>query len=338
MQSAKDSIHAAAAQDPVGSYERAGMQAGILRRVGNVWQGICPFHADANSPSFTVYPNGTFHCFGCRAHGDLIAFFMRTRNIVSFAEALAELGRVLNVSSSATSPRREPRATKTASTHLPPIPAQVVEGLHAALLADEGRLRWLCTRKALPLSIVKLARLGIGTSPHVKWGGLRFTIPVPDLNDGNAWRDIRGYRPGGTKTGLSKMLPWQAGRGAATVYPWPWVCGMSELVWCEGEVDALNLIARGIGAVTATCGAGGALGSLALPDLSGHSIRVLGDADNAGEEMLAQLPDRLYQAGAERVTVLRWPETLPDGSTIPTGFDVSDYLARTGGDLGGLGL
>jgi hypothetical protein len=33
---------------------------------------VCPFdeHIDTD-PSFTVYPDGSYHCFGCRAHGTL---------------------------------------------------------------------------------------------------------------------------------------------------------------------------------------------------------------------------------------------------------------------------
>jgi DNA primase len=49
--------------------------------------GRCPFHDDQN-PSFVVFPStATFHCFGCRAHGDVIDFLMRIEK-VSFKEAL----------------------------------------------------------------------------------------------------------------------------------------------------------------------------------------------------------------------------------------------------------
>ena len=38
---------------------------------------LCPFHAE-KSPSFTVDDRrGTFHCFGCGAHGGVIDFLMR---------------------------------------------------------------------------------------------------------------------------------------------------------------------------------------------------------------------------------------------------------------------
>jgi DNA primase len=58
-----------------------------LRPSGERRVARCPFHDDEN-PSFVVFPaTGTFHCFGCRAHGDVIAFLMRVEQ-VSFKKAL----------------------------------------------------------------------------------------------------------------------------------------------------------------------------------------------------------------------------------------------------------
>lgn len=34
----------------------------------------CPFHSGDNTPSLRLYPNDTFYCFGCGAHGDVIDF------------------------------------------------------------------------------------------------------------------------------------------------------------------------------------------------------------------------------------------------------------------------
>lgn len=82
--------------------------------------------------------------------------------------------------------------------------------------------------------------------------------------------------------------------------------------------------------MTCTCGAGSAL-RVELPDLTGRRVRILVDADDAGEKTRRELPDRLFAAGAARVSVLTWPEG------IAKGFDVSDWFAG-GGDLGGLGL
>lgn len=43
----------------------------------------CPFH-DETKPSFSVYPDsGTYHCYGCGAHGDVIDFWMAYHGVGS---------------------------------------------------------------------------------------------------------------------------------------------------------------------------------------------------------------------------------------------------------------
>lgn len=60
-----------------------------LRRKGREWTGCCPFHNE-KTPSFYVYGDGAFHCFGCGAHGDAIGYTMRARNL-SFIDAVKQL-------------------------------------------------------------------------------------------------------------------------------------------------------------------------------------------------------------------------------------------------------
>jgi DNA primase len=63
---------------------------GNLVKKGKVLMGICPFH-DEDTPSFVVYPEtNTFNCFGCRANGDAIEFYMKSKNC-EFKEALEDL-------------------------------------------------------------------------------------------------------------------------------------------------------------------------------------------------------------------------------------------------------
>lgn len=50
------------------------------------WRGLCPFHVE-RTPSFQVYADGHYHCYGCGAHGDTIAWMMARRG-VSFREAV----------------------------------------------------------------------------------------------------------------------------------------------------------------------------------------------------------------------------------------------------------
>jgi len=57
---------------------------------GGQKKGLCPFH-DEKSPSFHVTPSkGFFHCFGCQASGDVIAFLMKIDHL-SFTETIERL-------------------------------------------------------------------------------------------------------------------------------------------------------------------------------------------------------------------------------------------------------
>ncbi len=57
---------------------------------GGSRKGLCPFH-DEKTPSFTVTPSrGYYHCFGCNAGGDVIAFLQQIEGI-SFVEAVERL-------------------------------------------------------------------------------------------------------------------------------------------------------------------------------------------------------------------------------------------------------
>jgi DNA primase len=61
-----------------------------LQRRGRSFVGLCPFHKE-KTPSFHVNDErGFYHCFGCKASGDVIKFVQETQG-VTFAEAIREL-------------------------------------------------------------------------------------------------------------------------------------------------------------------------------------------------------------------------------------------------------
>lgn len=63
-----------------------------LKRSGATHKGLCPFHEE-KTPSFQVQAGDDhYHCFGCGAHGDAIAFLMNQQKMgfIEAVEALAE--------------------------------------------------------------------------------------------------------------------------------------------------------------------------------------------------------------------------------------------------------
>ena len=67
--------------------EAAGVE---LRCKGKRFVGLCPFHEE-KAPSFFVFDDGHYHCFGCGQHGDVINFIRKFHGL-SFPDALTFLG------------------------------------------------------------------------------------------------------------------------------------------------------------------------------------------------------------------------------------------------------
>ena len=66
-----------------------------LKRSGNSYMGLCPFHNE-KTPSFHVNQDGQyFHCFGCGVGGDVIGFMMKYGNY-SYVDAIKYLADRIN--------------------------------------------------------------------------------------------------------------------------------------------------------------------------------------------------------------------------------------------------
>ncbi len=67
-----------------------------LRKAGNSYKGLCPFHSE-KTPSFHVHPDkGFFYCFGCSTGGDVLKFIELYEKL-SFPEAVAALAQRVGV-------------------------------------------------------------------------------------------------------------------------------------------------------------------------------------------------------------------------------------------------
>lgn len=61
-----------------------------LKRHGNEWVGLCPFHTET-TPSFSINNDkGVYNCFGCKASGDVFTF-LQFKEHISFSEAVEKV-------------------------------------------------------------------------------------------------------------------------------------------------------------------------------------------------------------------------------------------------------
>ena len=137
-----------------------------LIRKGREYQGLCPFHNE-KTPSFSVNEDkGFFHCFGCGAHGDAIAFEMRLSNL-SFADAVEKLAAEAGLDVPLATPAERQAESRRASLH---------DAMEAACRFYEGQLHSPAGREGLAylrqrgLSDETIARFRLGWSPDSRTG------------------------------------------------------------------------------------------------------------------------------------------------------------------------
>ena len=134
-------------------------QTVTLRRVGRNFIGLCPFHSE-KTPSFSVNAERQFyHCFGCKAGGDVFKFVQETEK-VEFLEAVEMLSRRAGIP---VPERRGEGASSGART-------RVLEALEAAATAYEqwladpsagAQVRAYLERRGIARDTIRAFRLGL---------------------------------------------------------------------------------------------------------------------------------------------------------------------------------
>ncbi|MGN6695048.1 MAG: DNA primase [Aquihabitans sp.] len=318
-----------------------------LKKQGNNWSGLCPFHGE-KSPSFSVNADkGVFYCFGCQAKGDVISF-VRDIDHLDFAGAVeflaAKSGITLRYTDRAEGDRREARGK------LREAMAAAVEWYHQRLLtgSDSGAARrylrdrgfdgdrvrqykigwapddWDQLVKALPFPAKVLRDAGLGRESKV--GGTndffraRVLFPIFDVQG-----DPIGFggrmMPGGRPPKYQNTPETSLYRKSKVLYGLNWAkdeaVRENEVIICEGYTDVIGFAEVGLHRAVATCGT-------ALTD---EHVRTL--QRFAPKLVLAFDPDAAGQAAADRV--YEWErkhEVEVAVAALPPGGDPAD-LARS---------
>ncbi len=322
-----------------------------LRRRGQNWVGLCPFHTE-KTPSFTVTPSkDMFKCFGCGKGGDIYSFMMDHQQL-SFSQALEQLAERAGI----------------------PMPRQV-----GAASDDSGRKRLFYANEfareyyngqltggksgAKALKYVKkrglddklIAEFELGWAPQEREGlkkaALDHGIAEDDLvtagllsvseQDGKKFdrfrnrllfpiRDTRGRTIGFGGRVLDDSLPKYLNTSDTELFHKGEVLfGLDKArgqisrentaLVVEGYMDLLSLWQAGVGNVVAPLGTALTQGQARLLARYAKEVFLLYDADRAGLKATFRGGDELLAAGvAVRV------------ATLPGGQDPDDYIRANG--------
>ncbi len=318
-----------------------------LKRQGQRWVGLCPFHAE-KTPSFSVNAEeGFYYCFGCQAKGDAISF-VRAVEHLDFVEAVHGLADRAGVTirEDAQSGRDGQRRKAFLDTM-----EEAVEWYHQRLLngSDAGRARDYLRSRGYDGEVVRRFRLGwapdewdalgagLGLNSATAVGtGLGFVNRRGRLQDAFRARILFPIcDPSGHPVALGgRILPDSEDPAKyknssetpiyskrRTLYALNWakheVIKTGEVVVCEGYTDVIGLFGVGVERAVATCGT--ALAEEHVKLLRNFASRVVlaFDADSAGQSAAG----RFYE----------WERRLEIDvavADLPSGSDPGE-LART---------
>jgi DNA primase len=330
-----------------------------LQRKGRRAWGLCPFHRE-KSPSFTVDPDKKlFHCFGCKAGGDVFAFVMRIEGI-EFKEALLMLAKEVGVeiADREEDPReREARIKRERMFEVNRIAAAFFE---QRLDVDREAKAYL--EKDRGLSPGTIERFQIGFAP-AEWTPLAEHLEKKRLDpklavalglsgtrpkDGTSYDRFRGrimfpiVLPSGDVAGFgARRCDWIPDQGESPKYlnsPESPIYDKSSILYglkdakdeirkarravlVEGYVDVIGVHQAGVPLAVASCGTALSHKHAAMLKRLADEVVTLYDGDAAGQDAARKAAEILLKEGL-RVRI----------ASLPEGDDPDTFARKVGGD------
>jgi DNA primase catalytic core len=312
-----------------------------LKKNGKGYKGKCPFHED-DDPSFSVNPDrNLWHCFGCDKGGDGIRF-VELIDGVDFKEAAKRLMETAPSASEARSQRTEARKRQAKETAEPKpltpahikVLGRVIDFYHTAFCEDPRGREYLVGRGITDTKLFADHKIGFA-------GGTLMNV-LPD--EGDIKKQLQGigilsdkgrehfygcitfplYDLAGNPAGIygRRIM----GQGADHLYlPGPRrgifnrqaAIRDKEIILTEAVIDALTLMAAGIGNTIPCYGVNG-LTDDHLTLFKQHDIqkiRICFDNDHAGRRGREVVAARLQEEGF----TTEWLN-LPEGQDINSFF------------------
>jgi DNA primase len=323
-----------------------------LRKVGNSWKGLCPFHQE-KSPSFNVRSDpAVFHCFGCGEGGDVFRFVM-LYEMVGFPEAVRTIAGRFGIPLPAD--QAAPDLMKGEREELLTVLEAAAQHFTQVLWSTAGTAaREYLLGRGFEKHTLEQIRAG---ASREAWGDLvdglrrRFALPLLvkaglaiERNDGKGAYDrfrnraifpitnesgkVVGFGARSLDGSEPKYLNspetpvYQKSR---TLYGLSWAKDAlrreNSLILMEGYLDVARALEKGVGSAVATCGTALTASHARLLRRFTERVFVNFDQDSAGQRAAQKSIDVLLDEGL-RVHVVQ----------LPAGHDPDTYLKEYGGD------
>jgi DNA primase len=313
-----------------------------LKKAGRDYKACCVFHNE-KTPSFHVSPSRQmFHCFGCQAGGDAVAFLMQHENL-TFPEAVRTLAREcgVEIAESDSSERGASERAFAANEVAQELYRKALaspEGADARAYLDARQLdgdsierfgvgfapdRWDAVSRALATSQIPqedglqaglLAERREGNGYYDRMRG-RVTFPIYDVRRriiGFGGRALGDQEPKYLNTPESTVF-----HKRQALYGFPFalesIRRANRAIVCEGYFDRISLHRADLGEALATCGT--SLTPEHARELRRRTRRVvlLFDGDKAGRRAAVRALEVLLPEGLRVFTA-----TLPQGEDPDT--------------------
>ncbi|MBU0686775.1 MAG: toprim domain-containing protein [Candidatus Margulisbacteria bacterium] len=189
----------------------------------------------------------------------------------------------------------------------------LVEKCHQAL---PEQIRRYLNARGITDAVIGVCKLGLGEFYGKSW----ITIPIKDNNGNFVFFKLRqDPNKGNDKMTYPKGVE-------AQIYDWEVLQNIEKmLVICEGELDRLLLISKGIPAISSTHGAMTFKQEWVEKIGKGRKIYICYDNDEAGRNGSRRVVDMLFETGNNDLYLI----TLPD--EVGEGGDITDYFVKLKG-------
>ncbi len=311
-----------------------------LRKTGNNWMGLCPFHNE-KSPSFSVSAEkGFYYCFGCQKSGDVISFVEEQEGL-DFPAAMewlaAKQGVQLRYEESGVDSARRSRKKR-----LHELVENTIDIYHERLLGghDAGKARSYLRSRGYDRDTVEQFKLGYSpddwdvvskelkaSSKDLQAAGLGFVnrrqrqqdffrdrvmFPIYDAN-GNAVGFGGRQLPEGQPPKYKNSAQTDIYDKSRLLYALNWAkkdaVAKNEIIVCEGYTDVIGYFNAGLPRAVATCGTSLTEDHVRLLKKFASTVVLSFDADSAGRAAA----DKFYEWEKRYEVEVRVAD-LPDGA------------------------